>query len=230
MNIAGGIAAALFHRERTGEATEVDVSLLSSGIWATACSVDVAMELGKDPFENLMPGGGQSVGTNPFMGVFKTSDGKFINLTVLSPGPYIEDVFGHLGIPEAAKDERFATAEAIMANAAEAYPLVRAAIAAKPFDYWTQHLKTMKGQWAAYQSVHDVASDEQVLANDLIFEVESADGGPPIRLVANPVQFNHAGVENTRAPEASEHTELFLMELGLEWDRIEDLKNRKAIA
>src|SRR3546814_2954458 len=78
------------------------------------------MELDKDPFENLMPGGGQAVGTNPFMGVFKTSDGKFINLTVLSPGPYIEDVFGHLGIPEAAKDERFATAEAIMANAAEA--------------------------------------------------------------------------------------------------------------
>src|SRR3546814_4524126 len=67
MNIAGGIAAALFHRERTGEATEVDVSLLSSGIWATACSVDVAMELDKDPFENLLPGGGQAVGTNPFM-------------------------------------------------------------------------------------------------------------------------------------------------------------------
>ena len=88
----------------------------------------------------------------------------------------------------------------------------------------------MRGQWAAYQSVHDVACDEQVLANDLIFEVESADGGAPIRLVANPVQFNHAGVENTRAPEASEHTELFLMELGLEWDRIEDLKNKKAIA
>src|SRR3546814_17021380 len=60
-----------------------------------------------------------------------------------------------------------------MANAAEAYPLVKAAIAARPFDYWTQHLKTMKGQWAAYQSVHDVASDEQVLANGLIFEVES---------------------------------------------------------
>src|SRR3546814_13566888 len=67
----------------------------------------------------------------------------------------------------------------------------------RSFDYWTQHLKTMKGQWAAYQSVHDVASDEQVLANGLIFEVESADGGPPIRLVANPVQFHHRSEEHT---------------------------------
>src|SRR3546814_2292745 len=98
-----------------------------------------------------MPGGRQAVCTNRFMGVFKTSYGTFINLTVLSPGPYIEDVFGHLGIPEAAKVERFSTAEAIMADAAEAYPLVKAAIAARPFDYLTQHLQTMQGQWAAYQ-------------------------------------------------------------------------------
>lgn len=231
MNIAGGIAAALFHRERTGEALEVDVSLLSTGIWATACSIDVAMEKPDEPdiFSASMPGSSK-FGTNPFIGAFETSDGKHICLSVLSPGPYIEDVFSHLDIPEMAEDERFSTAEAIMSNTGAAYDAVRKAIAAKPFDYWTERLKTMRGQWAPYQTVHDIPKDEQVLANDFIFEVESADGGPPIRLVANPVQFNKKGATNTRAPEASEHTELFLMELGLEWDRIEDLKNKKAIA
>src|SRR5204862_1985695 len=34
MTIAGGIMGALFHRERTGEATVVDVSLLGTGMWS----------------------------------------------------------------------------------------------------------------------------------------------------------------------------------------------------
>jgi crotonobetainyl-CoA:carnitine CoA-transferase CaiB-like acyl-CoA transferase len=45
MNIAGGIAAALFQRERTGKASELDVSLMSTGWWAAGSGIDMAMEV-----------------------------------------------------------------------------------------------------------------------------------------------------------------------------------------
>ena len=44
----------------------------------------------------------------------------------------------------------------------------------------------MKGQWAPIQSFLDLINDEQAIANDMIFEVEAADGGRPLKLVRGP--------------------------------------------
>jgi crotonobetainyl-CoA:carnitine CoA-transferase CaiB-like acyl-CoA transferase len=228
MNIAGGISAALFHRERTGEAIELDVSLLATGWWAAGAGIAQALETGISPRARGGMGGGMP--GNPFLGNFTTSDGGTINLCILTPGPYLRDAFQHLGLPECAEDPRFSTAEALMTHWADASALIVKSIASKTFDYWRNHLRTMKGQWAPFQTLEDLGSDPQALANDMIVEVEPIDGGAPIRLVRGPVQFNHTPLETTRAPQASEHTELFLMELGVDWDRIESLKASGVIA
>ncbi len=228
MFIAGGISAALLHRERTGEALELDVSLLSTAWWAAGASVTQGMETG-EVMRAPMPGSAGPM-VNPFMGNYQASDGGTINLCIISPTGYIRDTFEHLGIPEAADDPRFSEVLPLIQNADAAAELITKAIAAQPFDYWRQHLKTMKGQWAPFQSLVDLADDEQAIANDMIAEVEVAAGGKPFRVVRGPVQFNHEPLVTTRAPQASEHTELVLMEIGMDWDRIEELKEAGAIA
>ena len=228
MFIAGGISAALLHRERTGEAVELDVSLLSTAWWAAGASVTQGMETGETMRSQMPNSGGSPV--NPFMGNYVTSDGGTINLCIVSPTGYIRDTFSHLGLPEAADDPRFADVLPLMENAEVASELIVKAIGGKPFEYWRQHLKTMKGQWAPFQSFIDLANDQQAIVNDMIVEVESADGGPPFKVVRGPVQFNHEPLTTTRAPQASEHTELVLMEIGMDWDRISELKETGAIA
>ena len=228
MAIAGGISAALFHRDRTGEALELDVSLMSTAWWACGSAIDQAMESGSVP-RARMPVSGCTPG-NPFLGNYLTSDGGTINLCTLTPGPYARDLFDHMGLSELADDARFDSAEKLMTHSAAAGELIAKAIAARPFAYWQQRLRSYTGQWAPAQSFLDLVGDEQALANDMLFEVEAVDGGAPMRLVRGPVQFNHEAVQTTRAPQASEHTEMFLMELGIGWERIEELKAKGAIA
>ena len=228
MFIAGGISGALFHRERTGEALELDVSLLSTAWWASGALISQVMETGV-MMRNAMPTSGGSL-RNPFQGNFRTSDGGTINLCILSPTGLIRDTFEHVGVPEAADDPRFADVYKLIENAGAASDILVKAFASKPFAYWREHLRTMKGQWAPIQSFEDLLTDEQAIANDMIIEVEAADGGKPLKLVRGPVQFNGEPLETSRAPQASEHTELVLMELGMEWDRIEAYKAKGAIA
>ncbi|MDR2857489.1 MAG: CoA transferase [Novosphingobium sp.] len=228
MFIAGGISAALFHRSQTGEAVEMDVSLLSSAWWAQGALLAQVMETDQYRPNSMPKSGGVSV--NPFMGNFRTSDGGWINLCTLSPTGLIRDIFEHLGLAELADDPRFSEPVKLFENAAIASGYIVDAFSKKPFEYWRQHLKTMKGQWAPIQTVRDLITDDQTVANDMIIEVEGADGGAPLRLVRGPVQWNGEPLETTRAPQASEHTEIVLMEMGMEWDRIEELKAKGAIA
>ena len=135
MTIAGGIAAALFERERTGRPSVVDVSLLSMGIWATALSVSTSMLLETDmPRPTLDSPPNNPV--NPIIGTFRTADGRFVNLTMLQPGRYWADVCRHIGRDDLIDDDRFDSAEKLMANAGRGRP------ATSPMRSWRSRTPT----------------------------------------------------------------------------------------
>ena len=222
MTIAGGIAAALFARAQTGEPSVVDVSLMSVGAWAMALATSIAMMTGQvmAPQPLAAP---MNLPVNPTMGSFRTSDGRWINFMMLQPGRYFADVCKHLGLEHLLDDERFSTAEKLMANANEVGQHLADAIARKPFAYWVDHLQTMEGQWEPVQDPLELASDAQVEANGYIVPVTDADGTSR-RLVANPVQFDETPPRITRAPQFAEHTDDILRALGKSEDEIVQLK------
>lgn len=140
MFIAGGISAALLHRERTKEALELDVSLLSAAWWASGAQIAQVAETGTVA-RNPMPGSGGAE-RNPFMGNYQSSDGGTINLCTIAPTGHIRSLFEHLGISEAADDPRFSEPRALFENAGAASDILVNAFAKKPFDYWRQHSKS----------------------------------------------------------------------------------------
>ncbi|MFI5287979.1 MAG: CaiB/BaiF CoA transferase family protein, partial [Candidatus Dormibacteria bacterium] len=220
--MAGGIAAALFARDRTGEPSVIDVSLMSVAAWAIALSLSTAMltdEVTPPPVLTAPP----YLAVNPTLGSFRTSDGRFITLMMLQPSRYFADVCRHLEIEDLLEDERFQTAEGLMANADEVGKHVAAAIAKRPFAYWSEHLQTMEGPWAPMQNPLEIAGDPQMAANGYVVPVVDAEGNAR-RLVANPVQFDEKPPTLTRGPQFAEHTDELLRELGKTEEEIIQLK------
>ena len=222
MTIAGGISGALFSRERTGEPAIVDVSLMSVGAWAMAYSVNIALTVGDVPPPPPFSASGVAA-MNPVAGNFETSDGRWINLTMLQPGRYWTDSCQHIEREDLIEDERFNTVEKLMSNAAEGAEIVAEVFKKHTFAEWKDKLKTLEGQWSPVQTVVEVANDPQLRANGYIAQVEDAEGNDR-ELVLNPVQFDETPPVISRAPLFAEHTDEILRELGRDTEQLLQLK------
>lgn len=220
-NLAGGIAAALVKRERTGEPSIVDVSLLSSGLWAMGHGVAVSLHLGK-PFV-AAPLGAHGSPTNPLTGLYRTADDRYLAFVMLQPTKFWADVCHHIGRSDLAADPRFSTAEQMAANTEEAVELLREVFATRTLAEWTERFATLTGPWAPVQDTLQVGADPQIGANEYLLRAGELD------LVANPVQFDVSAPKLRPGPEFAAQTEEILLELGLDWNRIIALKGAGAV-
>ncbi|GHB60479.1 CoA transferase [Streptomyces umbrinus] len=220
-NLAGGIAAALLRRERTGEALVVDVSLLGSGVWAMGHAMAVSLHLDR-AWEAPRPGTHGSP-SNPLSGLYRTADDRYISFVMLQPAKFWPDVCRHIDRPDLADDPRFVTAEDIAAHTAEAVKTLTETIARRTLAEWSERFATLAGPWAPVQDTLQAAADAQVRANGYI-----AQAGE-LELAASPVQFDTTPASLGPAPEFAAQTEQILTELGFDWDRILAFKAQGAV-
>ncbi|HEV2310052.1 MAG TPA: CoA transferase [Acidimicrobiia bacterium] len=224
LTIAGGIAAALVRRERTGDTSVVDVSLLATALWNISPDV-VAAKL----FEHVeMPTFALDAPPNPLVGMFRTEDGRYISLVMLESDKYWADFCEHLGRADLVADPRFVDAGARYEHRRECRGVIADTFASAPLAAWRERFATMKGVWAVVQNARELHDDPQVDANGYLPTV-TADDGTEVALVASPVQFDETPPTLVRAPEHGQHTEEVLLELGLSWDDLVAYKESGAI-
>lgn len=225
LHLAGGIAAALFRRERTGAGAVVDTSLLASGLWAMQASMAGAYISSRTE----LPRNDRRRPANPLTNVYRTADGRFVNLAMLEADRYWPGFCEAIGRPELAGDPRFATAALREENVTECVDVLDAVFAERDVDSWKGILSRQEGQWTVVQTTAEALEDPQAHANEFIQTVKY-DNGATLPLVTVPMRIDGDSAPLTPAPELGAHTEEVLLELGKDWDQIIELKQAGAIS
>jgi crotonobetainyl-CoA:carnitine CoA-transferase CaiB-like acyl-CoA transferase len=224
MTLAGGVAAALVARERTGRGQLVTTSLLRVGAFVMGWDANAALRLGihATPMERrTMP--------NPVISSYQAGDGRWFWLLGLQGQRHWPDLVRTVGKPEWLDDPRFATMPARREHATALVAALDEIFATAPMAEWAKRLDAAGMWWAPVQTVEELLEDPQAHAAGLFVDVPQADGDPA-PAIASPLDFSDTvwSVE-APAPECGQHTELVLLELGYDWDAIAALRETGAL-
>jgi crotonobetainyl-CoA:carnitine CoA-transferase CaiB-like acyl-CoA transferase len=223
MAAAGGVAAALYARERTGEGQLVSTSLLRIGMYMLGWDISMAARLGIPTIPMTV-----AAPPNPLISAYSAADRRFWMLG-LQGDRHWPDVLRAVGRPEWLDDERFSSLAARFANSAELVNELNAIFATKPLAEWGEIFDREDVWWAPVQHAHETVDDPLAREAGGFVDVPTPDGDP-VAMVASPVDF--AGTPwapRAMPPEFAQHTEEVLLELGYDWDRIIELKEAGAI-
>jgi crotonobetainyl-CoA:carnitine CoA-transferase CaiB-like acyl-CoA transferase len=222
--LAGGVAAALYQRERTGEGAVVDVSLLAAATWTLAPDLTATSVLGEAPptMDATRPL------SNPLVGSYRTADGRWVMLNMLDDARHWAPSCRALGLAELIDDARFADTAARAKHREELHRLIRERIAVTALVDLRAALEAEDTIWSVIASPTEVLEDPQVLANGYL---AAHPAHAQARLPGSPAQFDDRAHEvRRRAPAIGEHTDQVLTELGIESAEIARLRETGALA
>ena len=131
--------------------------------------------------------------------------------TVVTVGPYFETFLALPGAGSAGFEQNLIVTD-------DGVEILTKTISTRTLADWATRFTTLAGPWAPVQDTLQVGQDTQVQANGYI-----ASAGD-LKLVTNPVQFDATPPDTGAAPRFAEQTDEILEELGLDWDRIIELK------
>jgi crotonobetainyl-CoA:carnitine CoA-transferase CaiB-like acyl-CoA transferase len=221
--IAGAVGIALFKRERTGETSVIDVSLMQVGMWA------LSPDITGSPYSGATGLGDRTQAPNPLVNTYRTSDGRWLYLVLLQSARFWAELCTLLGHPELIEDERFVDDAARYTNRSTLVAVLDDIFGSKTLDEVHGRLDRFSGVWAPVLHPSELPDHPQVEPNGFL-PVVTPQNGNPFRLVSAPMRFDdEPTVPQSAAPELGQHTEEILLETGLDWDEISQLRESGAL-
>lgn len=221
-SLAGGIAAALYRREKTGKGTKVMISLFAQALWNLA-SIVVSSQFGDIyPKSRVTP-------NVPMVNSYQTSDGKWLFVTMFDDRVYPRFLEKVVGSKELAEDPRYNNPVGAKEHTQELTEIVAAEFARNTQEEMIRRLTEADIAYEKINHVRDILQDPQAVANHYILEIPQKNGKttliaqPPVKMDTTDVEFNYG------TPAPGEHTRQVLAELGYSEEEIKGMIENKII-
>lgn len=221
MTMAQAVAAALAHRERTGEGQHVRVSMLDaviSFLWSS--------DFGSQTFV------GREISTEraaTFIDLIYETASGYISISAMTNKQWqaLCDAVNH---PEWKDDERFKTPALRDQYANERLELTQSALYDRTAEEWLDILEDAGVPCSPVLKRSEVIQHPQVLASDLIIQTEHPVAGT-LRQTRAAARFSVTSPDIQRgAPQHGEHNEEILGEVGLSQEDLAKLRSEGVIA
>ncbi len=186
------IGAALYHRERTGEAQKIDIAMLDCQVALLENAIARTIATGKPPG----PLGSRHPSITPFA-AFQTADQHMI----IAAGN--DHLFAKLceaiGAPALVKDPRFTTNDQRNTHHEELAHELESVLKTSPAAHWIAAIEAAGVPCGPINNVAQVMADPQIQARNMIVTLEDPDIGT-LKLVGNPMKLSAFPDSKTRPP------------------------------
>jgi formyl-CoA transferase len=222
MFLAHGIMVALYEREKSGKGQWVHTSLLEAMIRMLDFQFARWTVGGEIP-----PQAGNDHPTGIPTGVFKTADG---HINIAASGQHMfKRLCETLGVPELVNDPRFVMGKDRSKNRKECNAELEKAMVKRSSAEWVAKLNEAGVPCGPIYNVKEMVEDPQVQHLGLATEVKHHALGS-LKVQNLPVTLSRTpGVVRTAAPEAGEHSDEILGEIGFTAAQIAALRKDKVV-
>lgn len=222
MNLASGILAALYRKQKTGLGDKVTVSIYQSAMFMFNLVITGSQ------YGFAYPVSRKAV-TNPFLNTYKSKDDRWLQLACPEYDRMFPVMMQAIGRADLIGNEKYSTAASIAGHTTETIEVIEAQIAQKTADDWMDIFDKCDVPCEKALLWDEIAKDEQAWANDYLYKMHYPNGQART-LVEPPVKFDSIGKPAHKpGPAIGENNGEILRELGYSAEQIEKLAADKVI-